>query len=96
MPESILTRPRTKKVWSPKIGGNDLESRLGGSSHLQVWNGTRAVLRTRTQTAVFTYRYGMERARFCVLEPRPQCTGSCNISTLLAVTKQPALLLEYR
>ena len=23
--ESILTRPRTKKAWSPKIGGNDLE-----------------------------------------------------------------------
>ena len=22
--ESILTRPRTKKAWSPKIGGNDL------------------------------------------------------------------------
>ena len=50
---SMLTRPRTKKAWSPKIGGNDLElARLGGA---------------------LTNRYGMERARFCVLEPRPQC-----------------------
>ena len=47
--ESLLTRPRTKKAWSPKIGGNDIEL---GSAELQ---------------------YGMERARFCVLEPRPQC-----------------------
>ena len=23
--ESLLTRPRTKKAWSPKIGGNDIE-----------------------------------------------------------------------
>ena len=53
MAESTLTRPRTKKAWSPKIGGNDLEL-ARWSSHLPVRNGTRAVLHTRTQTAMFT------------------------------------------
>ena len=51
--ESILTWPRTKKAWSPKIGGNDLEL-ARWSSHQLVQNGMRAVLRTRTQTAMFT------------------------------------------
>ena len=51
--ESTLTRPRTKKAWSPKIGGNDLE--------LARWSSSSP------------YRYGMERARFCVLEPKLQC-----------------------
>ena len=51
--ENILTWPRTKEAWSPKIGGNDLEL-ARWSSHLLVRNGTRAVLRTRTQTAMFT------------------------------------------
>ena len=40
--ESILTRPRTKKAWSPKIGGNDLEL-AWWSSHLPVRNGMPAV-----------------------------------------------------
>ena len=35
--ESILTRPRTKKVWSPKIGGNDLEL-ARWSSHMCLTN----------------------------------------------------------
>ena len=51
--ESILTRPRTKKAWSLKIGGNDIEL-TQWSSHQPVLNGTHAVLRTRTQTAMFT------------------------------------------
>ena len=50
--KSILTLPRTKKAWSPKIGGNNQEL-VRWSSHLPVRNGTRTVLRTRTQTAVF-------------------------------------------
>ena len=45
--------PRTKKAWSPKIGGNDLEL-ARWSSHQPVRNGMRAVLRTRTQTAMVT------------------------------------------
>ena len=36
-----------------KIGGNDLEL-ARWSSHQPVWNGTHAVLCTRTQTAMFT------------------------------------------
>ena len=51
--ESILTRPRTKKAWSLKIGGNDIVL-ARWSSHQPVRNGMRAVLRTRTQTAMFT------------------------------------------
>ena len=51
--ESILMWTRTKKAWSPKIGGNDLEL-AWWSSHLPVRNGMRAVLHTQTQTAVFT------------------------------------------
>ena len=51
--ESILTRPRTKKAWSPKIGGNDIEL-ARWSYHQPVRNGTRVVLVTRTQTAMFT------------------------------------------
>ena len=51
--ENILTRPRPKKAWSPKIGGNDIEL-ARWSSHQPVWNGTCAVLRTRTQTATFS------------------------------------------
>ena len=47
---STLTRPRTKKAWSPKIGGNHLEL-ARWSSHLPLRN---AVLRTQTQTAMFT------------------------------------------
>ena len=49
----ILTQPRTKKAWSPKIGGNDIEL-ARWSSHQPVRNGTHTVLRTRTQTAMFT------------------------------------------
>ena len=51
--ESILTRPRTKKAWIPKIGGNDLEL-ARWSSHQPVRNGTHVVLCTRTKTAMFT------------------------------------------
>ena len=53
LPESILTRPRTNKAWSPKIGGNDIEL-ARWSSHQPVRNGTCTVLRTRIQTAMFT------------------------------------------
>ena len=60
--ESILTRPRTKKGWSPKIGGNDLEL-AQWSSHLPVRNGTHAVLRTRTQTAMFTCGVALARVQ---------------------------------
>ena len=40
--ESILTRPRAKKAWSPKIGGNDIEL-ARWSSHQTLRNGTCAV-----------------------------------------------------
>ena len=40
--KSILTRPRTKKACSPKIGGSDLEL-AQWSSHLPVRNGTHTV-----------------------------------------------------
>ena len=53
LPESILTWPRKKKAWSPKIGGNDIEL-ARWSSHQPVRNGTCTVLRTRIQTAMFT------------------------------------------
>ena len=52
MGESVLTRPRTKKTWSPKIGGNDLE--LARLTNRYGMERARAVLRTRTQTAMFT------------------------------------------
>ena len=51
--ESILTLPSMKKAWSPKIGDKDLEL-ARWSSHLPVRNGTHVVLRTRTQTTMFT------------------------------------------
>ena len=50
---NILTRPRMKKAWSSKIGGNDLEL-ARWSSHQPVRNGMCTVLHTRTQTAMFT------------------------------------------
>ena len=40
--ESILTWPRTKKAWSPKTGGNDLEL-ARELSPTGTENGTRAV-----------------------------------------------------
>ena len=68
--ENTLTRPRTKKAWSPKIGGNNLEL-ARWSSHLPVQ---------------------MERARFCVLEPKlcnvyllVSCAGGDSIPYILKV-----------
>ena len=66
--ESILTRPRTKKAWSPKIGGNDLEL-ARWLSHQPVRNGTRAVcvLEPRPQCGVapggdwFGAEFGVEK-----------------------------------
>ena len=46
--ERTLTRPKIKKAWSPKIGGNDLEL-ARWSSHLPVQNEKRTVVRTRSQ-----------------------------------------------
>ena len=51
--ESVSMWPRTKKAWSPKIGGTDVEP-ARWISHQPVRNGTRTVLRTRTQTTMFT------------------------------------------
>ena len=40
--ESISTRPRTKKAWSPKIGGNDIARGCAYSNpdrNVYLWNG---------------------------------------------------------
>ena len=84
--ESILTLPRAKKAWNPKIGGNDLEL-AQWSSHLPVRNGTRAVLRTRIQTAMFTCGVVQVVTVLCVTNPN--YASSCAMkNSYLCVTLQ--------
>ena len=77
--EYTVTWPRTKKAWSPKIGGNDLEL-VQGSSHLPVWNGTHAVciLDPKPQCLLVNCASGdsiplVNTTRACAIGPVPYC-----------------------